>query len=45
MFGAWFAQWSAIPDLEACLTMYLATLDCANSNPSLGSSPVIRQPR
>jgi len=32
MFGAWFAQRSAIPDLEDRSTMYLATLDCANSN-------------
>src|SRR5450759_4933560 len=44
MSSAWFCRKVRHPWLggRCCLTMYLATLDCATSNPSLSSSPWIR---
>ena len=44
MSGAWFRRKVRHPWLGGpCrLTMYLATLDCATSNPSLSSSPWMR---
>jgi len=42
--GAWLCKKVRHPWLGGCrrLTMYLATLDCAISNPSLSSSPWMR---
>src|SRR6201993_1634976 len=44
MSGAWLCKKVRHPWLgdPRRLTMYLATLDCATSNPSLSSSPWIR---
>src|ERR1700732_3893828 len=44
MSGAWLHKKVRHPWLggDRRLTMYLATLDCATSNPSLSSSPWIR---
>ena len=44
MSGAWLCKKVRHPWLGGPrrLTMYLATLDCATSNPSLSSSPWIR---
>src|ERR1019366_4412613 len=44
MSGAWLRKKVRHPWLGGPrrLTMYLATLDCANSNPSLSSSPWMR---
>ena len=44
MSGRGYAERCAIPGSAGLrrLTMYLATLDCATSNPSLSSSPWMR---
>jgi hypothetical protein len=44
MSGAWLRKKDRHPWLGGArrLTMYLATLDCATSNPSLSSSPWMR---
>jgi hypothetical protein len=44
MSGAWLRKKVRHPWLGGArrLTMYLATLDCATSNPSLSSSPWMR---